>query len=203
MGSISISIHLATYGQYHIELSPDLTIDEIQEQLSTSYSEFADLSRHDVLIFAAQPSLGTQTLRELGLDSGSALFFVILKTATTLELSLPNESTPCVRIPAIQGRALVGRNDRDFTENLTLDLEPLLLKLERRIEKVSRGQAWFIFKETHWFVQPYEGAKAPVFVNGRQIAQGESVVLQDEDVVAFGNRQDDPVIQFIVRYSID
>lgn len=203
MSLISISVQVVPYGTYHLDLSPDLTIDELRNQLSTRYSAFADLSGQETLVFAAQASTGSQTLRELGLDSGSALFFVIPKPATTLELTLFNEKKPRVRIPASQTRALVGRNDEEFTEKLALDLEPLLRELGKEVHKVSRGQAWLNFRDSQWLIQPFEGAKAPVFVNEKQINQGETIALQDADVVAFGNKQGDPSIQFIVHYAID
>jgi len=203
MELISISIQVAPYGKFHLDLSPDLTVDDLRRQLAARYSDFADLSSEDTLVFAAQISLGNQTLREIGLESGSAVFFVIPKAATTLELSLFNEKRPRIRVPSAQTPALVGRNDEEFTEKLTLDLEPLLREIGSEIHKVSRGQAWLIFKDGLWFVQLYEGAKAPVFVNGRQISQVELVPLQEADVIAFGNKQGNPAIQFIVHYALD
>lgn len=203
MAPISVSIQVFPLGNYQLEVPSDWTIDQVRQKLANNYTEFADLASENTLVFIAQSALGSFTLRELGVDIGSAIFFAIAKSVTTLELSLFNETRPRVRIPATQRRALVGRNDSEFTETLTVDLEPLLREIGGDVSKVSRGQAWLIFSDGRWFVQPYDGAKAPVFVNGQQVNQSDRTVLQEADVLAFGIKQGNPVLQLIVHYAIE
>lgn len=201
MKTISISIGVIPYANLHIQVSPDMTFGELRRELARKYPGFEQMQNEEVLFFAAQPALEGQTLHELRLTSGHALFCMVASSANALVLRLLNEPSPCARIESGPRSALVGRNDEVFTDPLDLDLEPHMRKLGLEVNRVSRRQAWLVFEREAWFLRPHEDATAPVFINNVEIPQGSVAELRQTDVIGFGIWQGQPAVQFVVSHG--
>ncbi len=137
--------------------------------------------------------------RELGLKSGDLIGIMPLTPIARrvrLCLASPRALHPPFVIensPCVLGRYDPTLGDQQAQIDLTEVLPP------NKARAISRRQAIFTEQDSVWHVRLHPESGVPMFVDGRRLSSDRSLVLAEDNVIAFGASPNRPDFQLIVR----